>query len=91
MNPYFLQIQTIYTMSPEEKAKALIDKFEEIDNCDNHHYQQGYVCSHQAKQCAFIAVDEIIDIVNNIEGFFVPNRISSIKYWQQVKEAIQSL
>jgi hypothetical protein len=49
-------------MTPKEKAKELFNKYLEI----NYHY-------YQAKDCALIAVDEIIDELTNrgiLSGFW---------------------
>jgi hypothetical protein len=64
-------------MTPKEKAEELINKFQqdvqiiEEDNDSERFY---------AKQCALIAVDEIIDTPNPM-----PN------YWQEVKQEIEKL
>jgi hypothetical protein len=65
-------------MTPKEKAKELLDKF---DNTLT--YLESKT---KTKQCAIIAVDEIIE---NVLG----NDWSSpiIDYWQQVKQEIQAL
>jgi hypothetical protein len=66
-------------MTPKEKAKELIWKYLPILEGWKHKD------SNQAKQCALIAVDEIIEEL--IEKDFA-NRFS---YWQQVKQEIQQL
>jgi hypothetical protein len=60
-------------MTPKEKAKELVDKMygDELD----------YMTEGQAKQCALIAVDEVL-------GFL--SYESHIKYWQEVKKEIES-
>jgi hypothetical protein len=71
-------------MSPKEKAQQLFDlMFEEI-------YNKGmYDDLYRAKQCALIAVDEIIA---NIEPSVSMDVISArIKYWEQVKQEIEKL
>ena len=59
-------------MKPKEKAKDLIDKF--TFQRDEH---EMYV----AKQCALIAVDEIIDEC----------RVGMDWFWQEVKQEIELL
>ena len=59
-------------MSPKEKAKELVDKF--TFRCEECDYDWN------AKQCALIAVDEII------KNFF-----SNFDYWQEVKQEIEKL
>ena len=60
-------------MTPKEKAQELVDKF--IPFADTYHY--GNLAN--AKQCALIAVDEILKL-----------RIA-IPYWQEVKQEIEAL
>jgi hypothetical protein len=68
--------------SPKEKAKELFDKFmKPIDGW--HKYP---MCFDTAKQCAIIAVDEIL---NNDNNFF--NTYSQNDYWLQVKQEIENL
>lgn len=80
-------------MTPEEKAKELIVKFfilpEENEGVGR---LKGKESRLLAKQCAIIAVDEII---KSGPYYFYPGRKvmrvsehSTIDYWQQVKEAI---
>lgn len=66
-------------MIPKEKAKELVNKYLQI--------YDGRVP--QAKQCALIAVDEIIkelteEISPSVHGF-------RHEYWQEVKQEIQNL
>ena len=61
-------------MTPKLKAKELVDKFSAVPLLD----------SYEAKQCALIAVDEIILEMNNV---MVPNKY----YWQEVKQEIENL
>ena len=66
-------------MDAKEKAKELLLKFMAI--------QFGDFPTTDAKQCALIAVDEIIA---NIEPSVSMDVISArIKYWEQVKEEIE--
>jgi len=61
-------------MTPKEKAKELVNKFyiQEIKYYEN---------ITTAKQCALIAVDEIL----NLDNFSIEGRI----YWQEVKLEIE--
>jgi hypothetical protein len=67
-------------MTPKEKAEELLDKMKfNCRECDN---------DFKAKQCALIAVDEILfalkyDMNEPTNG--------SIKYWQEVKQEIEKL
>jgi len=66
-------------MTPQEKAQELVDKF----NYESKHYLML-----DAKQCALIAVDEIIGAIDWHE-FETPNK--ELTYWQQVKHEINNL
>ena len=69
-------------MKAQEKAKELVEKYA-IWNWNE------TVCNYEvAKQCALIAVDEII---NTIEYGSQADEISKISYWQQVKQEIEKL
>ena len=64
-------------MKPIEKAIELIDMF--TFRCFECDYEDN------AKKCAIIAVDEII----NNEKKYYGNR--EVKYWQEVKQEIEKL
>ena len=66
-------------MTPKEKAKELIRQF----------YSIGAV---ECKQCALIAVDEIINVAKpecHIETAY--NLEETLEYWEQVKIEIEKL
>ena len=64
-------------MTPKEKAEELIDKFTQTNG--NAFF---------AKECALIAVDEIIDAIDWHE-YEVPN--DQLKFWFEVKREIEKL
>lgn len=66
-------------MTPKEKSKDLFDKIYKLDN------RAWYDV---AKQCALIAVDEIIEAIDWHELEF-PNTL--YEYWEQVKHEIEQL
>jgi len=70
-------------MTPKLKAKELVEKFIEPTKVPNikHIWVEDIDA---AKQCALIAVDEIIQAFNN-------ECSTSIHYWQGVKQEIQNL
>ena len=72
-------------MTPKEKAQELIDKM-----YSSYSYPFDItVRRRSAKQCALIAVDEIIA---NIEPSVSMDVIESrIKYWQEAKQEIEKL
>ena len=63
-------------MTPQEKAKELFDKF-----------SLGYYHAPNAKQCALIAV---IEILNDCDASS-PFEEVRIKYWQEVKIEVENL
>jgi len=65
-------------MTPEEKAEGLVDKFYYAIN------ENGK--KPHSKQCALIAVDEIIGSYT-----LIPKRTCSVDYWQEVKQEIKKL
>ena len=70
-------------MTPIEKAKELVDEFKSIDIDYNDSIEGAcFMCmsNSDAKQCALIAVNKIIDK----NGY-------NNDYWQQVKQEIENL
>ena len=84
-------------MTAKEKAKELIDNFSEIVDAS-----EGVFISYvMAKQCALIAVNEIIEsnpespnnhnpFTGRIQGIR-QNFIDAENYWQEVKKEIELL
>lgn len=66
-------------MIPKEKAEELVDKMALDWSCNECH-------NDWAKQCALIAVDEMINylISNEITG-------TLMSYWEEVKQEIEKL
>jgi hypothetical protein len=75
-------------MTPKEKAKELVEKYQKLDIEIGGQYD-GYLTMkiHDAKQCALIAVDEILKLVSDDLDLYYKDCI----YWEQVKTEIQSL
>jgi hypothetical protein len=74
-------------MTPKEKAKELVDKYfrDEILYWD--------LSYNQAKLCALIAVDEMLNYFSK-ETFMMAYpeiAISELDYWQEVKQEIEAL
>jgi hypothetical protein len=65
-------------MTPKEKANELFYKMDMIIYTDQDNWKQ------QCKQCALIAVDEVLNLCWN------GNEVG-IKYWQEVKQEIEKL
>ena len=70
-------------MTPKEKAKELIDRFNEYTVVSSIHYPSGKIMEDltNAKQCALIAVNELIKSVSDVNSW----------YWEEVKEEIEKL
>jgi hypothetical protein len=69
-------------MNAKDKAKQLVNAFFYADNAD----VNSIITISVAKQCALIAVDEIIDNekIDNLED-------NNLSYWQEVKSEIEKL
>jgi len=75
--------------NPKEKAEDLFFKYsmkglEEIKSILNRVVRKNI-----AKQCAIIAVDEVVQQLTPIEK--APNNKSAFQYWQEVKKEIEKL
>lgn len=77
-------------MTPKEKAEELVNKY----------YQRvadGSEPEDNAKQCALIAVDEILYMLENglydvnIRGDEYDGGFDMVEYWEQVKQEIENL
>ena len=69
-------------MTPKEKAKELVLKFKELPQEET---MMFYLAFEISKQCALIAVDELIYETH----FEVPNIRQ--RWWQEVKREIENL
>ena len=70
-------------MTPKKKAKELISRF------NFEHTGESYILHQtvdESKRCALIAVDEIIQAMDNV---MLPNPFK--QYWNKVKQEIQEL
>ena len=75
-------------MTPQEKAIELVNKY---NNNDHLYYS---ITIEQAKQCALIAVDEILKVMNDIwldsfKGGESDNKFYN--YWKKVKKEIEKI
>ena len=78
-------------MTPQEKAIELVDKmgFSTMHTIDNTSGQSTSIYKNQyAKQCALIAVDEMLDYRN---ALFINEGSLAHQYLLQVKEEINKL
>lgn len=74
-------------MIPTEKAKELVELM--YDRIDAHTESEFEIAGKKeaAKQCALVAVEEIINELNDAFQGFVSDKRAS--YWQQVKAEIE--
>jgi len=78
-------------MTPKEKAKELVYKYQDLVTSWNCYYDIEIPISDRIsdmKECAMICVDEIITLLNEI-----PTTINChiIPFWQEVKTEIKNL
>ncbi len=79
--------------SPKEKADELIKRFNKVEifidiEPSNIETDLKNVDCDANKECALIAVDEIL---NTIEYSSQADELSKISYWEQVKKEIEKL
>ena len=77
-------------MTPKEKAIEIYNKFL---NPSGDTYLYGMLEHESAKECALIAVDEMISYFSR-ESFMMAYpeiAISELQYWQEVKQEIEKL
>jgi thiamine pyrophosphokinase len=70
-------------MTPKEKAERLVSDIFNIETF-------SYCTYSQAKQCALIAVDEILNLMIKEFKWDVKHN-GNIEYWQEVKQEIEKL
>ena len=77
------------TLTPKEKAEELVNKFREYANGD---YDDGRfspgIEKQNGKQCALIAVDELIEIACDYSDY---DETVTKEYWDKVKIEIEKL
>ncbi len=71
-------------MTPKEKAKELIDKFQNtlFDKRHVNLYQED------ARECALIAVDEML---KHMSFHFGQIGMSTLEYWNEVKQELNNV
>lgn len=72
-------------MTPKEKAKELYKEFYLVSD-ELHKYP---MCHDTSKQCALIAVNEILSYINRMNQM-TPHHLS-LEGWQEVKSEINKL
>jgi hypothetical protein len=81
-------------MTPKEKAIDLVDKFNQYTVKASTHYPNGKMveCKDDAKQCALIAVDEMIVFAKHAFSYInIELTTPSIVYLEEVKQEIEKL
>ena len=73
-------------MTPKDKALELYNKYEQLGR----DFTRGVSMKEFAKQCALIAVDEILNSNPNYPEF-KENEGTAIRYWEVVKQEIEKL
>ena len=76
-------------MTPKEKAKELVDKYYDMKWQSYSHKKTSIksMTKLSSKQCALIAVDEII----SIKLLWYQKDTKELDYWQEVKQEIEKL
>ena len=88
-------------MTPKEKAKELINKYINLTeecNCLEYMCVCFRISEYKAKECALIAVDEIINVcpyidlkIRETEDQLSAFDFQFVSYWQEVKQEIEKL
>ena len=73
-------------MTPQKKAESLVNQYRMLLMNEGENYGEEILVSILAKQCALIAVDEIMQAMDDI---ILPNPFK--QYWNQVKQEINKL
>jgi hypothetical protein len=71
-------------MTPKEKAKELVEKYYYLFSVE----LENTIADYEAKECAILAVDEIISI-NSIKPYMISGLI--LEYYKEVKTEIEKL
>ena len=83
-------------VTPKEKADELIDKYLNASfnckGCDKHYcyITCTRLCLMEAKECALIAVNEIINSIPTQPSNSKMERLDAITFWMLVKEEIKT-
>jgi len=69
-------------MTPKEKAISLVDSYRIVLMNEDTECGEEILCTVIAKQCALIAVDNVL---------WMASHYATIDYWNEVKQEIQEL
>lgn len=82
----------IKTMTPKEKAVELVDSFRIILIQSDTDAGEEIICTTIAKQCALIAVDEILNNFGLVsESYIFYTNSDTRSFYEEVKEEIEKL
>jgi hypothetical protein len=73
-------------MKPKEKAEQLLHEYRMLFMDEGEDYGEEILVSVLSKQCALIAVDEIINSVDNEHVSDIYN-----EFWEEVKQEIEKI
>jgi hypothetical protein len=76
-------------MTPKEKATSLVDEYRLILMKSNTDAGEEILCTLLAKECALVAVDEILNW--HLEFLFISKESVGHQYWLDVKQEIEKL
>jgi len=82
-------------MTPKNKAQELVNSYRIILMNEDTECGNEILCTSIAKQCALIAVDQVIEMLNVVcesksyDPFEAP--MYDLKEWKQIKEEIEKL
>ena len=78
-------------LTPKEKAKELLKRFESVSKPFMKESEvQVHIHPEHAKQCAFICLDEMENILMNGEDLIFENA-SKVMYLEEVKQELEKL
>ena len=77
-------------MTPQEKAISLVDEYRLILIKSNTDAGEEILCTLLAKECALVAVDELINCSISYDNYNA-TWASQVEYWQEVKTEIEKL
>jgi hypothetical protein len=73
-------------MTPKEQAEQLLNEYRMLFMDEGEDYGEEILVSVLSKQCALIAVDEIINSVDNEHVSDIYN-----EFWEEVKQEIEKI
>ena len=77
-------------MTPQEKANNLVNQYRIILMREDTECGNEILCSRIAKQCALIAVDELIECSKSYD-IYNATWATQIHFWNKVKQEIEKL